>query len=320
MKASVVIATYNRAPILRRCLEALRLQTSADFEVIVVDDGGEDDTAKAATDFAASLSLRYLRQENQGQGKARNLGIQAAANEIIVFINDDILVDSDFIRQHLAWHRAHPDSKFAVLGFIDWHRESEPTPFMHWLTNGSSVLGRFGGQQFAFEKLAAKERADYNFFYTSNLSLKKSLLECEQFSPAFDLYGWEDIELGYRLEKNHGMILLYNPAAIAYHHHKIGPSDFQKRMKMVGAAARIFDSLHPEVKKSPGFWKKLIFHFLAGKISLKALAALKNEKGGKFFALYHYALSKKYFLQGWEKGDILRECKLKNTSKKTCTK
>lgn len=306
MKASVIIATYNRAPILRRCLECLHLQTSSDFEILIVDDGGSDETAKVVSDFSTRLDLRYLRQKNQGQGKARNLGVQMAKNEIVVFINDDILVDADFIHQHLTWHRIHSDAKFAVLGFIDWHPELQPTPFMRWLTNGSSVLGRFGGQQFAFEKLANKDRADYNFFYTSNLSLKKSLLDREKFSPAFDLYGWEDIELGYRLEKNHGMILLYNPAAIAYHHHKISPADFQKRMKMVGAAARIFDSLHPELKKSPGFWKKLIFHFLASKIVLKTLSALKNERGGKFFALYHYALSKKYFLQGCEKEDILK--------------
>lgn len=297
---SIVIATFNRCGVLALCLTALtRQKGKVKFEVIIVDDGGSDDTRKVCESFGDKLQIKYFYQENQGQGIARNLGISESSGEIIVFINDDIIVSENFLVEHLLIHEKHLEGKVAVLGFIDWDPQIKITPFMKWLTNGSCVLGKFGGHQFAFEKLAQKNEADYNFFYTSNISLKKSLLRKEHFCTEFKAYGWEDIELGYRLDKKHGLVLRYNHKAIGYHHHEITVESFGKRMEMIGASVRIFDSMHSELKKSPAMLKRIIFRFLG---SIPVLAILKffmKSDGGYAFDLYHYALSKKYFLKGF---------------------
>ncbi|MCD6109269.1 glycosyltransferase family 2 protein [bacterium] len=300
MQLSIIIPTYNRAEILKDCLRRLNNQDfiKNEFEVIVVDDGSTDNTKEVVKNAQkkSSVEINYLYQKNQGQGVARNYALRYAKGRIIVFIGDDILVLPDFVKQHLNYHRRYRRENEAVLGFIGWDPRLEVTPFMEWLTNGSSVFGRFGGHQFAFEKLQGKKKADFNFFYTSNISLKKSLLKRHPFDSKFSSYGWEDIELGYRLTKKENLILYYNPMAIGYHFHEMDESGFEKRMYAIGKSAHLFHKKYPELKKVPQKWKQIIFSVISSKIVLGIL-----KKFGKN-TLYYYALSKKYYLEGIRNG------------------
>lgn len=301
MQLTVIIPTFNRAYILRECLEAIEHQDlpQKDFEVIVVDDGSKDDTPDVVDSFKGKIHhLYYFRQENQGQGIARNSAVQKARGNVAVIINDDIIVREDFLSQHLRFHLRFPYEHEAVLGFTDWHPKLTRTPFMDWLTNGSTVMGRFGGHQFAYEKLKGKIEADYNFFYTSNISLKRSLLEQYPFDPAFSGYGWEDIELGYRLHKRAGLRLYYNPDAIGYHDHAMTEESLPVRMRSIGKSAWIFHHKYPELQKVPSWTKRFAFWLLSNQVSLGILRLLRNITQGKFTNLYYYALSKKYFMEG----------------------
>lgn len=301
MLISVVIPTYNRSRILKDCLQALALQDlpHKDFEVIVVDDGSQDDTAKVAKGFASMYeNIHYFHQENQGQGIARNSGVKKAKGNIVALIGDDIIVRKDFLTQHLRQHLRHPGEHEAVLGLTLWHPRLKPTAFMEWLTNGSTVFGRFGGHQFAYEKLKDKKEADYNFFYTSNLSLKRSLLEKFPFDPEFSGYGWEDIELGYRLYKRVGLKIFYNAKAIGYHDHMMTEDSLPNRMRSIGRSAWVFHRKYPELKKVPPWYKRFIFRLLSNPISLAVLRFFRNLTQGRCTNFYYYALSKKYFLEG----------------------
>lgn len=300
MEASIIIATYNRADVLEKCLEALSKQVfKGVFEVVIINDGGTDKTESVVQKFGKKLKIVYLKQKNSGQGIARNTGIKEARGEVTIFINDDIIVEENFLEEHLKLHKNNPEINFAVLGFIDWHPEIEVSTFMKWLTNGSNILGKFGGHQFAFEKLEGKKYADFNFFYTSNISLKTALLKKEAFDTSFDCYGWEDVELGYRLEKKCGLKIRYNKKALGYHHHVINLKSFEKRMKMIGRGIKIFDRIHPELKKAPSKLKLIIFKLLSLPPALFLLKILKNKNGGIASDFYFYALSKKYFLKGY---------------------
>lgn len=301
MKISVIIPTYNRAEVLKKCLERLAEQTleKEKFEVIVVDDGSSDGTKKVVEDAIGDVGfeLSYLRQENQGQGVARNKGIGVAKGDVVLFIGDDILVDKHFLEMHLDQHKKNPEANIGVLGFIDWDPSIKITPFMEWLTNGSSILGKFGGHQFAFEKLKDKKWADYNFFYTSNISLKKSLLEEEKFDEDFHGYGWEDIELGYRLAKKKDFKLSYEPRAIGYHLHEMDERSLRGRMMGIGKSAHVINSKWPELKKVPGWRKQLVFFLLGNWVTVGALWVM-SRIFKKLLPLYFYALSKRYFLKG----------------------
>jgi glycosyltransferase involved in cell wall biosynthesis len=86
---SVVIATYNRASLLKETLDSVVTQTFRDFEIIVVDDGSTDETEALVKSYGQSL--RYIRQENRGPSAARNVGIQnARANWISIQDSDDV--------------------------------------------------------------------------------------------------------------------------------------------------------------------------------------------------------------------------------------
>jgi len=294
MVLSVVIPTFNRAEILAECLVALTKQDlpRQDFEIIVVDDGSKDETQKVLENFAAKhKNFRFFQQKNRGQGVARNFGIEQAKGNIIVLIGDDIIVRENFLSEHLRYHLRHNKENEAVLGLTLWHPKLHITPFMSWLTNGSTIFGRFGGHQFAYEKLEGKEEADYNFFYTSNVSLKHSLLDKYPFDPSFSGYGWEDIELGYRLHLREGLRLFYNKNAVGYHDHLMTEASLQDRMKNIGSSAWIFHQRYPELHKVPGFFKKTVFKVLSFGPLIKFFKLLNRN-------FYYYALSKKYFLEG----------------------
>ena len=90
-RVSVVVPTYNRAHLLRTCLESIARQTYRDFEIVVVDDGSADNTAEVVAAFAPLA--RYFWQENQGIPGALNRGVREAGGEYVSFVaSDDALV------------------------------------------------------------------------------------------------------------------------------------------------------------------------------------------------------------------------------------
>lgn len=114
---SVIIPTYNRKDSLLRTLESLTRQTypAERFEVIVVDDGGTDGT-EAITEQSFPFTLCYLRQENQGEIVARNHGVDQSIGEILIFLDDDIEVNSTYIEAIVTAHTECPHA--VVLGVL----------------------------------------------------------------------------------------------------------------------------------------------------------------------------------------------------------
>lgn len=295
MRFSVVIPTHNRSEKLKDCLQALFDQAydRKQFEIIVVDDGSQDDTVSVLKKLqrAAPVPLYFFCQPNQGQGVARNKGVIEAKGDIVLFLGDDIIATKDLLKEHDAMHVSHPEESAAVLGFITWHPKLEVTPLMRFMERGGAILGRFGGNQFAFDLLEGRETADYHFFYTSNISLKRPLLERFKFDPWFAGYGWEDIELGYRLTQKAGLTLYYEPSAIAYHDHPMTFEQWKTRMRDIGYACPRLNEKYPELNLIPHGKKLAIFKILGNPVTLAILKYLSKN-------LYFYALSKKYFLEG----------------------
>lgn len=303
MRFSIVIPTYNRSEILSECLNALFSQDfdKSQYEIVVVDDGSHDATSETLKKFQKKSpsvrwpALKFFHQKNCGQGVARNRGIVEALGEIILLLGDDMIAAPQLLKEHDRMHRRHPEENAAVLGFITWHPKLAVTPLMRFMERGGAILGRFGGHQFAFDLLQGKQVADYRFFYTSNISLKRSLLAKFKFDPWFSGYGWEDIELGYRLSKEAGLVLYYEPSAMAYHDHMMNELQFSSRMRSIGRSCHGIQEKYPELKQVPSQKKQFIFRMLSNPVSLRIFRRLNRN-------LYFYALSKKYFLEGLKEG------------------
>lgn len=259
---SVIIPTYNRVEVLKICLDKLRTQEGVEFEIIVVDDGSTDETPHVISSTQNDI-VRYIRQPKSQQGVARNRGVAEAKGELIVFIGDDIFVPPNFLKTHWEAHQRMSAENVVVLGYTTWDPLLEINNYMRFLENSGWQFG------YGFLKPGFMERDDaYKFFYTSNISMKKSFFEQEKFNESFKGYGWEDIELGYRLAARHGMRLFYEPQARAYHHHLVPESDLPKKMQAVGRSARLFEELHPEVRVVPRGWKRLLIRLATNPLGL----------------------------------------------------
>lgn len=106
MDASIIVCTYNRAESLRDTLGALKSQQTVagrEWEVIVVDNNSKDDTRQVIAEFQREWPLlRYEFEGEQGLSHARNHGIDAAHGTVLLFTDDDVLPEPDWMEATLA--------------------------------------------------------------------------------------------------------------------------------------------------------------------------------------------------------------------------
>jgi glycosyltransferase involved in cell wall biosynthesis len=237
----IVIPTHNRSAALMQCLAHLERQTFHDFEVVVVDDGSSDDTAAqmAAYQTRSLLSIRYLRQDNSGPAKARNLAISKLDSPLCLMLGDDIFASPTLVQRHLDAHQENPEIRLAALGLTRWSTSGQRvTRFMRWLDEGNV--------QFSYPLLLAGAKPDWSHFYTSNLSVKTELVRRFAFNEVFPYAAMEDMELAYRIKKSFGLEVKFLPEALADHLH---PTTFRRacaRMVMAGYSMGLFYDLWPE--------------------------------------------------------------------------
>lgn len=147
---SVIICTYNRRNMVLTALASLHKQTLPFkyFEVVVVDNGSIDGTFAAIQTYLSGDTLRHrstgelwrtqcLLESRNGLAYARNTGVAVATGEIMVFLDDDVIVDQHFLAQlYTAYEETHAD---AIGGSVELHWETKKP---YWLTN--DMLDFFG--------------------------------------------------------------------------------------------------------------------------------------------------------------------------------
>lgn len=245
---SIIIPTYNRGNILKMCLDALAGQTvpSDYFEVIVSDDGSQDNTREVTESFATGKlkNVKYLRQPNRGASAARNLAIRESKGRFLLIINDDTIATEKLVEEHLLVHRLHPEEIFAVLGRVTISEEVPPSIFARLHLDAS------------FKTVDGQVELDWRAFITCNLSVKKSfLLRHELFEEKMRVLH-EDLELGERLS-HHGLKIIYRPEALGYHYHYIDENNFLSSAKQEGKSLAVWYKKSPHLKKelaSLGFY------------------------------------------------------------------
>ncbi len=206
MLISVVIPTYNRLPILRKCLDALENQILNveihSFEIVIVDDGSTDGTVDwLRSNIETYPHLRLFEQSHGGPALGRNLGVEKSKGELIVFIDSDLVVDKFFLRNHI-------DSLLKA-----WKKLGNRKCFTYGSVINTSNFRNPNSEPFKLHDLS------WAYFATGNVAIDKKLLEKSGlFDNSFRLYGWEDLELGERL-RNMGVKLIQCPRAIGYHWH-----------------------------------------------------------------------------------------------------
>ncbi|MBU0708461.1 glycosyltransferase [Patescibacteria group bacterium] len=245
MRLSVIIPVYNGEETIKRSMEAIFNQTIERkvYEVIVINDGSTDGTQVILQRLKSSYTFQLITQANLGAAISRNQGIKKASQEIIVLIQDDIIVDPNFLAEHLRFHQMHDRENTAVVGFTTWDPRMRITPFMRWLEHG--------GPQFDYDRIKGKLEVDHLAFYTCNLSVRRSFInKVGLLNENFSLPGvtaYEDTEWGWRLAEN-GLRIWYNLSAIAYHHHPRTLVDVCQRRYREGKMSHVLYEEHPGLK------------------------------------------------------------------------
>ena len=236
LEATVIVATRDRADFLRDCLACLARQSALGrFDVIVVDNGSTDATL-AVIAHAASASnglVRGLSVAEPNRGKARNAGLAAACGRIIIFCDDDTLPPEHFVEAHLAAH----------AGAADGHTADSVVSGPIINVPDGSALPEPGPANFS--------RA---FFCTCNVSAPKRALEqIGGFDERYDLYGWEDTDVGVRLRAN-GLRRAFAWGAYIYH---VKPPEAFPLDRAVSLAREKGAMAARFIRKSPSFAVKL---------------------------------------------------------------
>lgn len=176
------------------------------YEVIVVSDGSTDGTGAYLENYRGTLRLRWFEQANKGPAAARNAGVQAAAGEYILFVDDDLVPEPQLLEEHArSHHEAGRD--VVVLGPLLTPEGFEMAPWVRW------------EQEMLMKQYNAMLRGDWQAtarqFYTGNASLRR---RCIVAAGGFDekFRRAEDVELAYRLASN-GLEFVFNIRAAGLH-------------------------------------------------------------------------------------------------------
>jgi GT2 family glycosyltransferase len=194
VKLSVVIATRDRASLLAGALDSLAVQRDAPpFEVIVADNGSSDDTPSVVAQRATAIGtgVRRIFVPEPNRGAARNRAAEAAAGDVLVFVDDDVVVPGRFLAAHARRHEDAPSVTVAGPIVNVPSTDLRPAP--------------------------TAANASRAFLCTCNASLPRRAFESVGgFDERFDLYGWEDTDLGIRLRRA-GVRRIFAWDAYLYH-------------------------------------------------------------------------------------------------------
>jgi glycosyltransferase involved in cell wall biosynthesis len=135
---TIIIPTYNRAALLPKAIDSVLSQSYDNFELIVVDDGSDDNTAEILSDYS---NIIYLFQENRGPAAARNRGIRAARHDLIAFLDSDDWFAADKLEIQTRAMKENPGFLISHTDEI-WYRQGK-------LLNQKKKHRKYGGDIFA---------------------------------------------------------------------------------------------------------------------------------------------------------------------------
>lgn len=229
---SVVVPACDRLGPLREVVRRLADQSYPEErrEVLVVNDGGDSESLSEALAPWLSSRVRIVQLPGSDRtfraGQARQLGAERARFDVVAFLDADVAVDADFL-WHLAWVHAR-EPRAVLLGYLSGynlhdlgfrHEPGEVAAADRLTGDALPVIpdrSREPALRACFDNIALLPEP-WTLAYTGNLSLRKGLLaEAGGFASEFDGWGFEDVDLGVRLQ-GAGARWVFSRFALGYH-------------------------------------------------------------------------------------------------------
>ncbi|MFA7630445.1 MAG: glycosyltransferase, partial [Candidatus Neomarinimicrobiota bacterium] len=223
---SIIVPTFNRLDEIRELLESLEKQTLGKdaFEVLVVDDGSTDDTAAYVAEKLKQgrLNLRFLSQDHQGPGPARNLGMENAQGEYYLFIDSDCIAHEGWLK---AYHAALTE-KVAGFGGPDRVRE-DFSPLQKAIDYSMTSFLTTGGIRGSSKKKISK-------YYPRSFNMGVHADVVKKIGGFGSLRHGQDIEFTHRVRKEGKVIKVMD--AVVYHKRRTSLKRFFKQVYNWGVA------------------------------------------------------------------------------------
>ncbi|MCE5258559.1 MAG: glycosyltransferase [Chloroflexi bacterium] len=247
MLVSLVIPTYNRAAVLKCCLESSASQTYPELEIIVVDDCSSDGTSELVRTCFPQV-IYICQQRNAGPAAARNRGIHVAQGEIVAFTDDDCVLPDDYIARLVQGYQDFPQAA-GVGGYMeapaDVLKHNALAQFEAYTTH---VLFRAGSAPY----LGGDECPAGG---TNAISYRHSVLDAVSgFDETFPFAGGEDTDLKHRIVQGGGLVL-YLPLRVM-HLRSYTLSGFIRQQYTYGRSAVHYELKH--LHKIPSRWRLVL--------------------------------------------------------------
>jgi glycosyltransferase involved in cell wall biosynthesis len=226
---SVIIPAHNAEGTIEKCLTALMRQTAAagSYEIIVVDDGSTDSTSAQVARFD---HVRLFRQQNAGPSAARNLGVNKALGEIVLFTDADCEPVEDWIDRMLS-----PFQDEEIVGVKGTY-----------LSRQKELVPRFVQLEFEdkYDRMSKEKYIDFVDTYSAGYR-RNILIENNGFDTTFPVASAEDQELSFRLAQQ-GYKMMFEPRATVYHqHHPIDIKEYWRKKFNIGYWKVVVHLRHP---------------------------------------------------------------------------
>ncbi len=276
---SVLICTYNREKYIANLLESIAANDfpKNDYEIILVDNNCTDNTHAVCQTFAAKhtdVRFRYTTEHEQGLSAARNKAIKEAKGNILVYIDDDALIDPWYLRTVDSFMSEHPQISAVGGPIIPLYETSEPD----WMTRFTKELLcgylYFGDKQRPFP--GDRYPGGGNAAYRAEVFQKVGLFNTQLGRKGNNLMGAEEKDIFDKMKAQH-MQFMYLPDMILHHiipqkklerdyfdrlTYQIGVSERQ-RTKAIGNA-KYMNRLVKEAVKWAGTLVLLVLYTLQG--------------------------------------------------------
>jgi len=226
-KVSVVVASFNGGRTLPACLDSLRHLNYPNYEMILVDDGSTDDTARIAAHYP---EVRTLHQQNLGLSAARNAGIAAATGEIVAFTDSDCRADEDWLH-YLVGDLLKTDA--CAIGGHNF-----PPTEDDWVA-GCVAVAPGGPAHVMLDDRQAEHIPGCNMAFW-----KWALTEIEGFDALFRRAG-DDVDVCWRLLQR-GRKIAFSPAGFVWHFRRHTVQAYVKQQTGYGVAEALLRHKHPE--------------------------------------------------------------------------
>jgi glycosyltransferase involved in cell wall biosynthesis len=254
LSATILISTYNRAGLLQRTLESLRgLISARAWDVIVVDNNSNDDTRQVIESQAATfpVPLSYLFEAKQGKSVALNAGLRQTRADVVLFTDDDVLVDPNWLDAACSPMEDNPRLSYTG-GPVRPLWQAEPPD---WLDQhrgdlwGTLAILDYGPAPFVFE---ARQRVPVG----ANMAVRRSLIEqIGGFHPdlgrrGLSLLGQEQAEFFARARAC-GARGGYAPQMEVHHHvpvERLTRQYFRRWWYWKGVTRSLVDAMHGETE------------------------------------------------------------------------